>query len=262
VSWQAFWNEQTTIYVSDRHKDEHYRLIANDIVNCLADTKSGANSRVLDFGCGENLNAIIVADTCKQLTLCDSADVTRNQLRAIAASRKNIQIAAPAELHDMPDGSLDVIVANSVVQYLTLAELESWLVVWRRLLDHDGTLILGDIVPPSVNPLTDALSLLRFANEKHFLTAAGLGLVKTFFSPYRAKRAALGLLQLSESEMIKVLTDHGFVAHRRDANIGHNPSRMTICATVRPPNPIENLPADLPTKVQPVLDRSVLKVAS
>lgn len=45
--WIAFWNSNHPIYVSPRHRDVHYRTVAQDI---LARVRPGA--RVLDYGCG------------------------------------------------------------------------------------------------------------------------------------------------------------------------------------------------------------------
>ena len=81
------------------------------------------------------------------------------------------------------------------------AQTELLLVQWRRLLAPNGRLVLGDLIPPDVGALTDASALLRFAGANGFLFAAGTGLVKTFFSDYRQKRAELGLLRFSEPEI-------------------------------------------------------------
>ena len=60
MSWRDFWNGDTPIYVSDRHKALHYRQIAKDIVSHIP----ASDAVVLDHGCGEALSADRVAAAC------------------------------------------------------------------------------------------------------------------------------------------------------------------------------------------------------
>ena len=229
MSWQEFWNGDTPIYVNDVHKEVHYRIVAADLVASL-DRES---ARVLDYGCGEAIHADAVAKTCDLLVLCDGSAMTRGRLAARFGNSARIRIAAPEQVETLPTSSFDIIVVNSVVQYLSQPEFERLLGAWHRLLAPDGRLILGDIIPRTVGPVTDVVALLRLARKHRFLTAAGLGLAKTLFSPYRTKRTEIGLLRFDEDELIELLARHGFEAYRRPVNIGHNPSRLTAIATPR-----------------------------
>ena len=60
-------------------------------------------------------------------------------------------------------GSLDLIVSNSMTQYLAPAELDRVLALWHRLLAPGGTLIVADVIPPDAGTLTDVSALLRYA---------------------------------------------------------------------------------------------------
>ena len=57
MSWRDFWNQDTPIYVSERHKVLHYWRIANDIGRLVP----SPDAWVLDYGCGEALSANRVA---------------------------------------------------------------------------------------------------------------------------------------------------------------------------------------------------------
>ncbi len=227
VSWRDFWNGKTTIYANGRHRDVHYRLIAQDIVGLIP----SANARVLDFGCGEAHSAHLVARACRELILCDAADSVCQRVAQRTEGFGNVTVLSPEALEELPDGSVDVIVVNSVIQYLSRAELDRWLVAWRRLLSERGRLVIGDIVPRSVRPLDDALALLRFARANGFLVAASVGLVRTALSDYRRKRVTLGLLQLEEREIMEIARRSGFAVARSRQNLGHNPLRLTVVAT-------------------------------
>jgi SAM-dependent methyltransferase len=223
-TWVDFWNRDTSIYVSDRHKALHYRGVARDIAALVP----GAGAHVLDHGSGEATSAHIVAARCARLWLCDAAPNTRAKIAEQFKDNLKIAAIAPEDLHRIPDESLDLIVANSVLQYLDSAMLDASLEIWREKLKPEGRLILADVIPPDVSPLTDAAALLSFAREGGFLGAAVVGLARTFFSDYRRLRGELGLSMHSEAEILDRLADAGFTGKRMARNIGHNPARMSF----------------------------------
>jgi SAM-dependent methyltransferase len=138
---------------------------------------------------------------------------------------------------NLDDASLDLIVVNSLLQYLSLDELRGLLALSRAKLKGGGRLVLADVIPPDVSPVTDARALLSFAWRGGFLRSALLGLARTAFSEYRKIREEIGLSQYSEEEMIEILDESGFATQRAARNFGHNPARMTFVAwPVRSPD--------------------------
>ena len=212
--------------MSDRHKVLHYWLIANDIAAMIP----SPDAMVLEHGCGEALSANRVAARCAHLYLCDAAPLVRERREQRFKNELRISVIAPEDVEGLPRQSLDLIVVNSLVQYLTLDEFRHLLGIWRAKLKPDGRLILADVIPPNVSPLTDAKALLSFAWQGGFLVQAALGLARTVFSDYRKVRGELGLAQYDQSEMIELLADTGFSAERRKLNMGHNQARMTFIA--------------------------------
>lgn len=222
--WIAFWDSKHSIYVNARHRDVHYRTIAEDI---RAHLPSGA--AVLDYGCGEALSAGIVAAGLRRLILCEAAPKVRAALAARYSGHAVIDVQAPEEVVALPAASLDVVVMHSVAQYLAPGELDALLTLFRRLLRQDGLFILGDIIPLDVSAATDAIALLRFAGENGFFIAALLGLARTVaLTDYWRLRSNLGLTRYSESDILAKLAAVGFSAQRAAENIGHNPARMTF----------------------------------
>lgn len=226
MTWVEYWDADTTVYVNDRHRHVHYQGVARDIVSHVPSPEA----RVVDYGCGEALSAHVVADACRHLYLCESSKTTRARLAARYAQRPDIGVLTVPEFESLPDRSIDLIVANSVVQYLSSAEFERLLALSRTKLGPSGRLVLADIIPRNVGALTDAAELLRFAGANGFLIPAAIGLVRSFFSSYRRVRATLGLLRFDEGEMIERLHRAGFSARRHRPNIGHNTRRMTFVA--------------------------------
>ena len=226
--WIDYYDSTHTIYASKLHRDLHFQIIARDIIGYI----SSPDAVVLDYACGEALSAAKVADACAKLYLAEPAPGVRGRLIARFAPNTKIRVRSLDELRSMEEKSIDLVVMNSVAQYMTQQELDSAFAVIRRLLKPSGRLVLGDILRPEVGMGRDVLALLKFASTHGFLTDALYGLASTALSDYRQLRTRVGLQRYSESEMIAKLTRAGFAASRAQTNIGHNPWRMTF---MRPP---------------------------
>lgn len=226
MSWRDFWNGEHAIYVSPRHKALHYRQIARDLIAHIP----SPDAIVLDHGCGEALSADRVAANCGRLYLCEAAPNVRERLTASFGRLGNVAVVSPEEVEALPHESLDLVVANSLIQYLGRDELVALLALWRRKLKPGGEMVVADVIPPDVSPLTDASQLLTFAWRGGFLGAALAGLVRTAFSDYRKLRAQYGLATYPAEEMAGLITAAGFDDVRPQPNFGHNPHRMTFKA--------------------------------
>jgi SAM-dependent methyltransferase len=224
--WLSFWDKPHCIYVNARHKDVHYRSLAQ----AIAALAPSPQARVLDYGCGEALHADIAAAACAELLLCDGAPGVRAGIAARFAANPKIRALAPEDVERLADRSLDLIVLHSVVQYLTGGETEALFVLFRRLLRPDGLLLVSDVIPPQVAASTDVATLIRFAAANGFLLAALLGLARTLFSRYWWLRVRLGLTHYTEAEMIGKLGAAGFAARRAANNLGHDQARMAFLA--------------------------------
>ncbi len=229
ADWLSFWDKPHSIYVSARHKDVHYRLIAQEIAALVPSRQA----RVLDYGSGEALHADIVAAAAAELLLCDGAPSVRAGIAARFAGISKIRALAPEDVERLPNNSLDFIVLHSVAQYLTPEQTQTLFALFHRLLQPAGILLVSDVIPPQVAASTDAAALLRFAAANGFLLAATAGLARTLFSDYWRLRVRFGLTHNSESAMIEKLAAAGFTAHRAAKNIGHNQARMAFIARPR-----------------------------
>ena len=88
-TWREFWDSAHSIYVSERHKDVHYR----DVAEQLAAFVPGPEARVLDHGSGEAIHADLVAARARTLYLCDAAASVR-AAAAVARSKSRSSAAA------------------------------------------------------------------------------------------------------------------------------------------------------------------------
>jgi SAM-dependent methyltransferase len=227
--WVAFWDGPHFIYVNARHKDVHYRLIAQEIAALVP----GPQARVLDYGSGEALHADIVADAAGELLLCEAAPHVRAGLQKLFAGNPKIRVVAPHEIARLPEHSLDLIVLHSVAQYLTAVGVGALFAVFHRVLKPDGLFVVSDIVQPQTAAAMDAVALLRFAQANGFFFAALWGLTRTLLSSYWRLRSHLGLTRYTRAAMIEKLNAAGFTAQRAPTNIGHNQERRTYYARPR-----------------------------
>jgi O-methyltransferase/aklanonic acid methyltransferase len=95
----------------------------------------GPGENVLDAGCGPGTVAVLAADRVGpegRVLGVDLAEAMLARARAAAAGRDNVDIRAmDVTALDLPDGSVDAVVANSVVQFSGPASLPEWRRVTR-----------------------------------------------------------------------------------------------------------------------------------
>ncbi len=231
MDWISFYDfKHSVIYVNARHRDVHYRKIAEGI-RAYVPRHSAA---VLDYGCGEATSADSLAAASNHLTMVEAAPNVRAALTARYAANPKISVLTPEQIAAQPPGSFDLIVMHSVAQYLSAAELDRLLAMFRTLLKPGGLLIVGDIVPPRLAAAAAALALLRFGAGNGFFFAAVFGLMRIFLSDYLRLKKTVGLSHYEEPAMLEKLTRAGYSAKRAARNIGHNQQRMTFLAHLAP----------------------------
>jgi SAM-dependent methyltransferase len=224
--WIDFYDSSHSIYVSPRHAEIHFRTIADDIIALIP----SPDALVIDYSCGEAFSAPRVAAACGRLVLAEPAPGVRSRIERRSANIANIDACSLEALDSAYAGAADLVIMNSVAQYMTDAELDAALVRIRALLKPTGIFVLGDVVQPGVGLVTDASALLRFAARHGFLKDAVVGLVRTALSDYRKMRQRIGLSAHSEADILRRFSAVGLKGQREAKNIGHNAARMTFRA--------------------------------
>jgi SAM-dependent methyltransferase len=226
-SWLEFWNAPNAIYVSERHRQAHYAKVLSGIGRVMP---AGDAAVVLDWGCGDALAANDLAQTCRMLLLYDRADCTRRRLLANYAGSPKIHVLDDAELDAVAPASIDLIIVNSVVQYLDRRQFAEALQLFHRLLKSDGALLLGDIIAPDTPLIGHVATFLRFAWQNGFFVAAIIGLARNFVSPYRKLRRDAGYACYAQIQMLGLLDDNGFAGERLASNIAVGQLRSSYLA--------------------------------
>jgi SAM-dependent methyltransferase len=224
MPWRDFWNGDHVLYVNSRHRALYYADIGKDIAALIPSPEAV----VLDYGCGEALAADFIAGKCERLYLYDPIPKIEGMLRARHKANAKIVVLDKAGLEALSDTSLDMMICNSVLQYLSREECDVLVAYAAAKLKLGGRLVVADIVPPHVDALTDSWALVEFAYRGGFLLAALRGLAGTFLTRYRRTRGRMGLTTFAIPEMQRLLATRGFEARRFERNIGHNQARMTF----------------------------------
>ncbi len=89
--------------------------------------------RILDFGCGFGFAADLIADRVSEVWVWDAAANMRQRAMKLLARRSNCHLL---DLSDANEAAVqprfDLILVNSVVQYMTRQEFAARLAEWRQ----------------------------------------------------------------------------------------------------------------------------------
>jgi SAM-dependent methyltransferase len=230
-SWLSYWDAPNKSYVSERHKQAHYDVVF-DGVRPFVPTAAG--SVVVDWGCGDALAAERIADVCSgTVLLYDPANSTRERLHRLHGMHPRIRILDDLAADSLAPDTIDLVIVNSVIQYLTEAQLDRSLAWFHSVLKPTGTLLLGDVISPGTPGLRHVTTFLGFALRRGFLLVAIAGLAQTFVSSYRKLQKQLGLAAYAPGQMVAKLERFGFTAERLARNIAVSPHRSSYLGRKR-----------------------------
>jgi predicted TPR repeat methyltransferase len=224
-SWLSYWNAPNKIYVSERHKRLHYDVVFAGIAPHLPN-----GGVVLDWGCGDALAADRIAERCSMVFLYDAAESVRARLRRRYDSHARIQILEKYRLDELAGDSIDLIMVNSVIQYLSEEQLNEALVLFNHLVKSSGTFLLGDVINPGSGNSRHVTTFLRFAWQNGFFLSAIGGLAQTFISPYRNLQREVGFATFTREQILGKLAAHGFAPEKLARNIGISRKRSSYLA--------------------------------
>ena len=223
--WVDFWNRPNAIYANQRNLEAHFACLQSDLEAHLPE-----GGTVLDFGCGDALTAEAMAKRCRNVWLYDAAPVVRQRLRDRLAGHPGIRILDDDDLAALPAGSVDLVLAVSVLQYIPREELDAVLRLWRGLVSARGRILIADVVDPDTPMLRDIASQLSMARQHGFLMAALMGLGRMALSDYRRIRRESGFSTYRPAELQSRLSAAGLQAERLPKNIGPTPHRHSFVA--------------------------------
>jgi SAM-dependent methyltransferase len=224
-AWDRFW---------DRVTDDQ-RLLKEDALeyvrNLAVVVPLTPGTRVLDFGCGWGNVARLLAPIVGELYLWDDAPRMRRLALAAAAGLPNVNMLdLTLEARPSPVAAFDLILANSVAQFMTADEFRRWLLRWRHMLAPTGNIVVSDLVPPDYPALADLLTLLRFSSSKGFLFRALYDAARVMPLYWRTRKAR-PLLRTSKDELAAWGLEAGLTVHSFPSNLTCFEQRITAVFT-------------------------------
>ena len=212
-------------YNSWNRRDEHMaELWVRGLVARLRDWPGlGKQDAVLDFGCGYFDVGLAIADRVGRV---DGFDIDE---RTVEVARSRCASHITSDRSELPAATYDLIVANSVFQYLgNEAEVLETLKLFRSLLRPGGRgeVLLGDLIPPTYSSVKDAFRSIRVAFANGMLLSMTAHLWKAAM-----KGNGLKLLQISPERIAALSTDAGFDCERLAVNV--TPSRQRYSCVLR-----------------------------
>lgn len=136
--WHEYWQHTP----DDSYLAAEASVVANNLIERFELTDQDV---ILDFGCGYGYVSEQLARTVSAVDICDEVDsAVERAMARIGAS--NVSPVDPAET----DRRYNLIVVNSVVQYMGERTLSGWLQRWAELLAPGGKIAISDV--PSASP--------------------------------------------------------------------------------------------------------------
>jgi cyclopropane fatty-acyl-phospholipid synthase-like methyltransferase len=216
-----------------------YREQAAAYVKALTDAIGvRADQRVLDFGCGFGFVARMLAPHVAEVWFWDPSPNMRRMAERITADVPNANfLDIPAELAGGRDAAggigrtFDLILVNSVAQYMAASEFWGWLPRWRSMLAADGRLVLSDLIAPDHGGLSDIGDLLRFGARRGWPLRAAVDAVGGIRNYWRTSRN-VPLLRVGRDELIRRAAESDLNVEVLARNLTHLRKRWT--AVLRP----------------------------
>ena len=119
-----------------------------------------------------------------------------------------------------PGRGFDLILINSVVQYMAPEEVWQWLHQWHAMLASGGRVVLSDLIPPRHSSLSDIACLLRLGSrQRSALVAANQALGGV--GSYWRTRHARPLTAISKADLARHAAAARFDVTFLPANLTH-----------------------------------------
>jgi len=171
--WTAYWEGLggTDAFFREQAKD----YVAN--LECAI--ALNPTTHVLDFGCGFGFVAKMLAPKVGKVFLWDTSVNMRRRARLNLADHHNIGFVDLSEPQTIArELNFDLIIVNSVVQYMSLEQFAACLVMWRTMLAAGGRIVVSDLIPPDYNSVSDFVDLLKFSIRRNVVGSALLQAIR------------------------------------------------------------------------------------
>ncbi len=215
-------------YESLEDSFELFELEAEDYVRRLGrSVPLTSNQSVVDFGCGFGYAAERVAARVGKLYVWDQAQNMRERCVRRVSQHWPVEVIDLGDPQSAPGIRVDLILVNSVVQYMSLEELRQRLRQWRRLLTDDGVVVLSDVIQPRSVFVSEMLDSIAFLARNGLLLRTLAHSVRAL-GRYTQIRRQAPLLRLDAQELERECAQAGLAAQFLPQNLTYRSNRLSV----------------------------------
>ena len=186
---------------------------------------------VLDFGAGFGNVSYYLKGKTSHIYLYDKSDYMSEVLRHNFKKFDHIDIL---ESLKQIDKKVNIIIINSVLQYMTPDELKSMLNNLKSICDKHTRIIISDIIPNNYSKLADFLIQLWLGLKFGFFSKLMVyAISNTFFSPSMSLSTSY-LTTYDEDEIISILNEFQFTSEKMKSNFTLSKKRYTLACYLNP----------------------------
>lgn len=232
TSWRNYWEVPALASQMHEHRVQSQYYVKELEKAISLDSKM----RVLDFGCGFGFVAEELAGKVSEVLLWDASRNMRSRAQQLNASCGNVRLVDLSNEQAIASSpSVDLILVNSVVQYMNREELSIWLTRWRAMLAPNGRVVLSDLLPPIAPSFFFELYEAFVFNVKrglllHLLSPATFAGLKRYS---KTSQVAEPLLRLGEEALAELAKTAGLSAEIMSKNLTYFSRRLTAVFTKR-----------------------------
>jgi len=187
--------------------------------------------RVLDFGCGLGFVSELLATEVGKLYFWDYSENMLETARARLTKVSNSEVIDLSCADDTTDTNFDLIVVNSVIQYMSDEDFATWLGRWRNMLEKSGVLVISDVILPQPAFLTEVADSLSFSVKEGFLIRTLKQNFKQYWRYLKARRQAT-MTRYSKDDFSRRVEKEGFAIQFLPENLTYRTNRFS--ALLRP----------------------------
>jgi cyclopropane fatty-acyl-phospholipid synthase-like methyltransferase len=225
TDWIAYWDNLPPGRLLLSPESEEY------VRNLTVIFPITSQTRILDFGCGYGTIAERLARIGAKVDLWDAAPTMLRSAAQRLTGLPNIHEIHLTDSGSTERGPFDLILVNSVIQYMTATELHDWLRRWRPMLADGGRIVLSDLIPPDHSTLGDIVSLFRFGVRRGYLFRAMRGIWKER-PRYHAAATQRPLLHVDRAALTADARNLGYSVRFLPRNLTHFSGRTTAVLEV------------------------------
>jgi SAM-dependent methyltransferase len=226
-AWDAYWTVLPCRHTLFSNEARYYVEQLAAVVTLSRDL------HVLDFGCGSALAATMLAAHVGTVAVWDRSAAMRRLARSHLRGVANAAVIDLMREDVRAAGRYDLILINSVLQYMPPAQLAAWLPHWRAWLTPSGRVVVSDIVPDAGRRgerLREALDVLMFHARRGALRRAACERLSDVARYWRAARSA-PLTRFDRDTLCEAVVAAGFRAQFLAGSLTCRPRRLAMVLT-------------------------------